>query len=232
VRWTDGPSQGPIIDSLCPKAINGSPNSGLSGVAGDEQASSTRLSVGTLPTAHLQPAAPNIEFSGQVIQPYVIIYFLSFASVYSAYCQPGYRPWPCLRLPPHTTNMPVGLSSSASSFSRVSQIFSRRRSATERTQSSTPASISGTAEYSGTPLIWPQHLCACESGGTSSADDRDLWRAEAEPPLPVYAADRKDDVYRPEVLGTIEQTIKQLDPALRSLSLDIHSHPEIKWEEK
>ncbi|EIN09567.1 hypothetical protein PUNSTDRAFT_113017 [Punctularia strigosozonata HHB-11173 SS5] len=39
-------------------------------------------------------------------------------------------------------------------------------------------------------------------------------------------------VYRPEVMETIEKTLDMLDPELRKLSLQIHDHPEIMFEEK
>ncbi|KIM62893.1 hypothetical protein SCLCIDRAFT_779378 [Scleroderma citrinum Foug A] len=39
------------------------------------------------------------------------------------------------------------------------------------------------------------------------------------------------DVYRPDILEIIEKTIDELSPALRELSLDIHKHPELRFEE-
>ncbi|GJJ06039.1 hypothetical protein Clacol_000226 [Clathrus columnatus] len=46
---------------------------------------------------------------------------------------------------------------------------------------------------------------------------------------PQYTA---EEIYRPDVLETIEQALDRLSPALRDLSLKIHSHPEISFEEK
>ncbi|KAI0656046.1 amidohydrolase [Cubamyces menziesii] len=41
-----------------------------------------------------------------------------------------------------------------------------------------------------------------------------------------------EDVFRPDVVSTIESKLKELSPSLRQLSLDIWNHPEIMWEEK
>ncbi|PCH37522.1 hypothetical protein WOLCODRAFT_134580 [Wolfiporia cocos MD-104 SS10] len=40
-----------------------------------------------------------------------------------------------------------------------------------------------------------------------------------------------EEIYRLEVLSTIEKSITSLDAEIRSLSLDIHAHPEVRWEE-
>lgn len=40
------------------------------------------------------------------------------------------------------------------------------------------------------------------------------------------------DVFRPDVLKTIEETVDHHDAELRELSLDIWNHPEIAWQEK
>ena len=40
---------------------------------------------------------------------------------------------------------------------------------------------------------------------------------------PAYSATMFKEVYRPEVMQTIEETIDELNSALRKLSLDIHS---------
>ncbi|TFK31806.1 hypothetical protein BDQ12DRAFT_693512 [Crucibulum laeve] len=39
------------------------------------------------------------------------------------------------------------------------------------------------------------------------------------------------EIYRPDILKTIEARIAELNPELRALSLDIHAHPELKFEE-
>ncbi|KAK7042463.1 peptidase M20 domain-containing protein 2 [Favolaschia claudopus] len=55
-----------------------------------------------------------------------------------------------------------------------------------------------------------------------------VWRPDdTEPTVPACP----DTVYREDILAAIEQTIKSLDKELRSLSLDVHSHPEIGYEE-
>ncbi|KAJ6613597.1 hypothetical protein B0H10DRAFT_1805128 [Mycena sp. CBHHK59/15] len=56
-----------------------------------------------------------------------------------------------------------------------------------------------------------------------------VWRPEDKTPaVPVCP----DTVYREDILKTIEETIKVLDGELRELSMDIHDHPEIAYEEE
>ncbi|KAJ7481495.1 hypothetical protein FB451DRAFT_1236201 [Mycena latifolia] len=67
-----------------------------------------------------------------------------------------------------------------------------------------------------------QHSQAPASPGT-------VWRPEdTVPPAPV----RPDTVYREDILKTIEETIAALDGELRKLSLDLHDHPELAYEER
>lgn len=76
---------------------------------------------------------------------------------------------------------------------------------------------------------------SCCSFAAPQVASPDLWTRQTNTPPPVYAGeDRKenDNVYRPEVLSTIEETMKRLDSKLRELSLDIHSHPEIMFKEE
>ncbi|KAJ7130272.1 hypothetical protein C8R44DRAFT_63390 [Mycena epipterygia] len=55
-----------------------------------------------------------------------------------------------------------------------------------------------------------------------------VWRPEdTTPAAPVCP----DSVYREDILETIEQTIQKLDGELRQLSMDIHDHPELAYEE-
>ncbi|KAJ6590974.1 hypothetical protein DFH09DRAFT_907952 [Mycena vulgaris] len=56
-----------------------------------------------------------------------------------------------------------------------------------------------------------------------------VWRPEdTSPATPVCP----DTVYREDILETIEQTITALDGELRELSMDIHDHPELAYEER
>ncbi|KAI0050285.1 hypothetical protein FA95DRAFT_1487564 [Auriscalpium vulgare] len=68
-----------------------------------------------------------------------------------------------------------------------------------------------------------------------STTSAEFWRASGAPPDPqTYQVDGRDEtlpVYKPEVFATIETEIRTLDAELRSLSLDIHGHPELKFEE-
>ncbi|KAF8651175.1 hypothetical protein AX16_004830 [Volvariella volvacea WC 439] len=62
------------------------------------------------------------------------------------------------------------------------------------------------------------------------ASDSILWRPEDTTP-PVPAQPNGEPFYRPDVLETIEAKIHDLDAELRALSLDIHAHPELGFEE-
>ncbi|TFY66817.1 hypothetical protein EVG20_g4273 [Dentipellis fragilis] len=61
----------------------------------------------------------------------------------------------------------------------------------------------------------------------------ELWYSDgsAGPLCEVDKADRDLEIYRPEVFQTIVEEIDRLDDELRALSLDIHEHPELKYEE-
>jgi hypothetical protein len=84
------------------------------------------------------------------------------------------------------------------------------------------------AELQGDPHV--PSLAPCCISSSASAD---FWRLGADEPvaLPAYSLSGCTDVYRPEVLKTIEHVVAELDADLRSLSLDIHSHPETSWKE-
>ncbi|KAI0046993.1 amidohydrolase [Auriscalpium vulgare] len=49
---------------------------------------------------------------------------------------------------------------------------------------------------------------------------------------PSYDPGPLKEMYRPEVLATIEAKLTELEPELRSLSLTIHDHPETMFEER
>ncbi|KAG2142393.1 hypothetical protein DEU56DRAFT_911095 [Suillus clintonianus] len=57
-----------------------------------------------------------------------------------------------------------------------------------------------------------------------------VWRPEDDPNIrpPI----QEGQVYRPDILNVIETTLDGLSRELRALSLDIHGHPELKFEEK
>ncbi|OAX43727.1 hypothetical protein K503DRAFT_765585 [Rhizopogon vinicolor AM-OR11-026] len=56
------------------------------------------------------------------------------------------------------------------------------------------------------------------------------WRPEDDPKIrpPLH----EGEVYRPDILNIIETSIDGLNIELRALSLDIHDHPELMFEEK
>ncbi|KAG6823370.1 hypothetical protein H0H93_003763 [Arthromyces matolae] len=71
-------------------------------------------------------------------------------------------------------------------------------------------------------------VCGCSSAASSG----EVWRpddgAKPTPSLPENAA----NIYRPDILQHIEETLKELDGELRELSLNIHAHPQIAYEER
>ncbi|KIK68291.1 hypothetical protein GYMLUDRAFT_256039 [Collybiopsis luxurians FD-317 M1] len=57
-----------------------------------------------------------------------------------------------------------------------------------------------------------------------------VWRAgDSERPVPVRPS---NDIFRPDILGAIEKKIEEMSQELNVLSLDIHGHPELGFEEK
>jgi amidohydrolase len=64
----------------------------------------------------------------------------------------------------------------------------------------------------------------------------EIWRPEDGHDLKALSTSIQQNlgqhVYRPEILDAIDATIDALYDELRSLSLDIHDHPELKFEEK
>ncbi|KAG1888289.1 hypothetical protein F4604DRAFT_1716678 [Suillus subluteus] len=56
------------------------------------------------------------------------------------------------------------------------------------------------------------------------------WRPEDDPNIRPPL--QEGQVYRPDILNVIETSIDGLSGELRALSLDIHDHPELKFEEK
>ncbi|TFK51839.1 amidohydrolase [Heliocybe sulcata] len=66
--------------------------------------------------------------------------------------------------------------------------------------------------------------CAPECGANT-----DLWAALDKPPS--YTP-RESVIYRSDVLATIDSTVSGLDPELREISLQIHDHPELMFQEK
>ncbi|KAI0795524.1 aminoacylase 1-like protein 2 [Abortiporus biennis] len=65
-------------------------------------------------------------------------------------------------------------------------------------------------------------------GPTLAAQTFDLWRIEQEDILPQGTGNL---IYKPDIFETIVSSIEGLSDKLRALSLDIHAHPELKYEE-
>lgn len=70
------------------------------------------------------------------------------------------------------------------------------------------------------------HQCDC----FVPANDGPVWSPD-DIAKPTPARPGATELYRPDILEHIEATIKGLDNELRELSLEIHSHPEIRWVE-
>ncbi|KAI0267265.1 hypothetical protein BC834DRAFT_870482 [Gloeopeniophorella convolvens] len=73
--------------------------------------------------------------------------------------------------------------------------------------------------------------------GTIANGTAPFWRAytASEEPPQMCTVDQYDEtlnIYRPDIYESISSEISSLDQELRSLSLDIHDHPELKFEEK
>ncbi|RDB23723.1 Peptidase M20 domain-containing protein 2 [Hypsizygus marmoreus] len=69
--------------------------------------------------------------------------------------------------------------------------------------------------------------CGCQFAQTSGV----VWSPDdIDKPTPSRP-NAVTSIHRADILEHIEATIKQLDGELRALSLDIHSHPELKFEE-
>ncbi|KAF5313402.1 hypothetical protein D9611_008575 [Ephemerocybe angulata] len=72
--------------------------------------------------------------------------------------------------------------------------------------------------------------CSHDDDTKSAVDLSRVWRPDdAQKPAPVKP--NAIELYRPDILATIEEKIKELDPELRELSLDIHAHPELGFAE-
>ncbi|KAJ3995324.1 hypothetical protein F5050DRAFT_1767933 [Lentinula boryana] len=56
-----------------------------------------------------------------------------------------------------------------------------------------------------------------------------VWRPDdIEPPVPETPG---SEIFRPDILDEIEKKIEEMSKELNDLSLDIHAHPELKYEE-
>ncbi|KAI9440342.1 hypothetical protein H4582DRAFT_2055753 [Lactarius indigo] len=64
----------------------------------------------------------------------------------------------------------------------------------------------------------------------SSCDFGSAKRETGQPPPYPWATSEKD--YMSDAMKTIEDTLRELEPELRKLSLDIHDHPELRFEER
>ncbi|KAH7913842.1 hypothetical protein BJ138DRAFT_1001456 [Hygrophoropsis aurantiaca] len=71
------------------------------------------------------------------------------------------------------------------------------------------------------------YASCCDFGPSDLDEAPTLWDT-----LPAYSASNHDISLAPEIVKTIENTVDNLDPTLRTMSLQIHAHPELMFEEK
>lgn len=64
----------------------------------------------------------------------------------------------------------------------------------------------------------------------AQANNHVLWRPEDD--YKVEPTLEEGDVYRPDILEVVDTAIDSLSSDLRELNLDIHDHPELKYEER
>ncbi|KDR77128.1 hypothetical protein GALMADRAFT_66365 [Galerina marginata CBS 339.88] len=68
------------------------------------------------------------------------------------------------------------------------------------------------------------------SDATILKSNNKVWHPEDKAKA-IPSRPNSSDIYRPDILQTIEAKIAELDKELRELSLDIHAHPELGYEE-
>ncbi|KAG5731870.1 Peptidase M20 domain-containing protein 2, partial [Termitomyces sp. T112] len=72
-------------------------------------------------------------------------------------------------------------------------------------------------------------FCDCQH---TTKNYEPIWRPDdGSKPIPSRP-DNAPNIYRPDILQNIEETLRDLDGELRELSLDVHAHPEIAYEER
>ncbi|TFK75009.1 amidohydrolase [Pluteus cervinus] len=112
-------------------------------------------------------------------------------------------------------------------------MFKRRKHRRDKkplpTSAEKTVTVNSVSEHSGATV--GQHQCSYFSPACNFAygNAKDAWR-EIEVP-PSYTATELSSM-SPEVLQTVETTLDGLNASLRELSLEIHSHPEIMFEER
>ncbi|CAA7266202.1 unnamed protein product [Cyclocybe aegerita] len=72
-------------------------------------------------------------------------------------------------------------------------------------------------------------MCHHHTSETSKSNDK-VWHPD-DTAQPTPKKPNSSEIYRSDILETIEERIKELDSELRALSLDIHAHPELGYQE-
>ncbi|EPQ52815.1 amidohydrolase [Gloeophyllum trabeum ATCC 11539] len=76
------------------------------------------------------------------------------------------------------------------------------------------------------------HKSCCDFGIPTGKDVYCVGGSEKSKTLPDCIESEETEIYRPEVMATIESSLDRFSPELRKLSLDIHDHPELGFQEK
>ncbi|KAF9563860.1 hypothetical protein CPC08DRAFT_661451 [Agrocybe pediades] len=74
-------------------------------------------------------------------------------------------------------------------------------------------------------------MCIHDTASSPSNVKVKVWHPD-DNAKPTPARPNSTDIYRPDILETIEAKIAEMDSELRELSLDIHAHPELAYEER
>ncbi|KAI0286076.1 hypothetical protein BGY98DRAFT_944832 [Russula aff. rugulosa BPL654] len=103
------------------------------------------------------------------------------------------------------------------------------QSVSMQVESASPLAPQESSHGKSLPGDFPEYVriaSSCDFGSTQGSTQRE----GSVPPPYSWTTPEKDHI--PDVMCTIEDTIRGLDHELRQLSLDIHDHPELNFEER
>ncbi|KAF8493198.1 hypothetical protein F5888DRAFT_1636684 [Russula emetica] len=97
-------------------------------------------------------------------------------------------------------------------------------------ESASPLAPQESSHGKSLPGDFPEYVRIASSCDFGSTQGSSTQREGSLPPPYSWTTSEKDHI--PDVMRTIEDTIRGLDHELRQLSLDIHGHPELNFEER
>lgn len=106
-----------------------------------------------------------------------------------------------------------------------------RQSVSLQVESASPLAPHESSRGKSLPGDFPEYMRIASSCDFGSTQGGSTQREGSLPPPPYSWATSEKDHF-PDVMKTIEDTIGGLDHELRQLSLDIHDHPELNFEER